>query len=504
MGLALGQSRDAAIEIVQPRDDGASKLGQEGAREWDELTTAVGAGTSTAEGVSAATAKLTGPTEVILDLDENLVICDGTKVRRVDGAGVITTFAGGGTPADGLGDGLQATKAKLVGCEDMAMGRDGTLYITASNSPRRVRSVSTDGIMRTVAGNGLNINPFTTPIPWGVSAPIFPISAPEGIAVSPDGRLFVAEDRFDAIVEVGPDPVPTSASGEYLVPSRDGSEIYTFDSNGRHQTTLDATSGEAKWTFEYETFDGNQLLGRVIDHEGKVTELERDAEGRPTALVGPYGHRTTLTMGADGYLASVENPAGETTSFTYDSGAAAGLLLTKTDPGGGVHTYGYDEAGRLISDASPTGRAVALARTDSTTGHTVTYTTSEGRTTRHEVSEESAGVVRRKKTDARGGLTETVTAADGTSTVTYPDGRSLTVTRATSDRFGGVLPMNEKLVVKLASGLTTTIQSTESVTLTDPTDLLSVETITQTSVIDGHTYTRVFDAAGRTETETSP
>jgi len=207
---------------------------------------------------------------------------------------------------------------------------------------------------------------------------------------------------------------------------------------------------------------------------------------------------------ADGYLASLENPAGEATALQYDTGLAEGLLLQKTDAGGGLHQYGYDSDGRLVSDSSPTGRTVALTRTESSTGHAVLYTTSEGRKTKHEVSEDSAGVVLRTKTDAFGGVTTTTTAPTGTTTVTYPDGRSLAVTPATSDRFGGVLPMNQKLVVTLPSGLSTTIESDETMVLSDPSDPLSVSLITQTSTIAGQKYTRVIDPAAGTETETSP
>lgn len=298
--------------------------------------------------------------------------------------------------------------------------------------------------------------------------------------------------------------MPTDASGDYLVPSQDGRELFTFDASGRHLTTLDAVSAEIKWAFGYNDYGDDSLLTTIEDHEGQTTRFERDSVGRLTAIAGPYGHRNGVALDADGYLASVENPAGEATALQYDTGLAEGLLLQKTDAGGGVHQYGYDGDGRLVSDSSPTGRTVALTRTESSTGHAVLYTTSEGRKTKHEVSEDSAGVVLRTKTDAFGGVTTTTTATTGTTTVTYPDGRTLAVTPATSDRFGGVLPMNQKLVVTLPSGLSTTIESDETVVLSDPSDPLSVSLITQTSTIAGQKYTRVIDPAAGTETETSP
>ena len=493
------RTSDGTVFIADKDDRRVRRIGTDGI-----ITTAVGGGTSTAAGTLAAKFQLSGPTDLTLDLDENLLLCDGTVVRRVDAGGVVSTIAGGGAPADGFGDGLLATQAKLLSPTDITVGPDGTLYIASASTHRRLRAVGADGIIRTIAGNGTLVNPYTATIPWGLSAPVFPVSKPTGVAVSPSGQILLADEWLHGIIEIGPDPVPVAASGEYLVPSQDGAEIYTFDASGRHLTTLNATSGEARWTFGYQTYGDDELLVRVTDHAGLTTTLERQGDGTLTALVGPYGHRTTVTAGASGFPSRFENPAGEATSFTYDTGAAEGLLLSKTDPGGGVHTYGYDEDGRLVSDASPTGRTVALVRTETSTGHSVSYTTSDGRSTVHAVSEESSGAVRRTKTDAMGGVTQTVTATDGTATVTYPDARTLTRTFGKSERFGGVLPMNKKLVLKLPSGLTTTVESTETVTLTDPNDLLSLETVTQTSVIDGKTYTRVYDVPARSETETSP
>ena len=40
------------------------------------------------------------------------------------------------------------------------------------------------------------------------------------------------------------------------------------------------------------------------------------------------------------------NPAGHTTTSTYDSG---GHLLSRTDPGGGTTTYQYDPAGNVVA-----------------------------------------------------------------------------------------------------------------------------------------------------------
>jgi len=54
----------------------------------------------------------------------------------------------------------------------------------------------------------------------------------------------------------------------------------------------------------------------------------RNAAGEATAIVGPYGQRTTLTVDSNGYLAEIRDPAGESLHFIYGSG---GLLAEMTD-----------------------------------------------------------------------------------------------------------------------------------------------------------------------------
>jgi len=61
----------------------------------------------------------------------------------------ITTFAGGGTPYPGNGDGGPATSANIFGLTDVAVDAAGNLYIADGV----VRKVSQNGIISTVAGN---------------------------------------------------------------------------------------------------------------------------------------------------------------------------------------------------------------------------------------------------------------------------------------------------------------------------------------------------------------
>jgi sugar lactone lactonase YvrE len=75
---------------------------------------------------------------------------DNYRVRRIDAAGIITTFAGNGTWGFG-GDGGPATDAQLGRLSDVAVGADGRVYI-ADTDNECVRVVTPDGIIATFAG----------------------------------------------------------------------------------------------------------------------------------------------------------------------------------------------------------------------------------------------------------------------------------------------------------------------------------------------------------------
>src|SRR5205085_169721 len=97
----------------------------------------------------------------------------------------------------------------------------------------------------------------------------------------------------------------------------------------------------------------------ISDVNGRVTTVERDSAGRPSAIVSPAGQRTTITLDSEGYLASITSPGSATSQFQY----ANGLLTHEVDPRGGIHDFTYDANGRLIGDHTPAGGQWLLSRT---------------------------------------------------------------------------------------------------------------------------------------------
>ncbi|MGH7164138.1 MAG: kelch repeat-containing protein [Nitrospiraceae bacterium] len=412
------------------------------------------------------------------------------RIRRVRPDGVVEIVAGGG---GGLfsGDGGPAPAASLFTPFGVAVGLEGSVYI-ADRGNNRIRRVAPDGIITTFVGDGLE--GFAGD---GGLAAAGRLSQPEGVAVGPDGAVVIADTLNQRLRRVAP-VLPGLAIGESAVPSEDGSEVYVFDHTGRHLRTVEAFTGAMRLQFAYDP--AGRLL-TITDADNNVTTIERNGTGNPTALVAPGGQRTTLTVHADGYLASITNPAGETVAFTY---ANEGLLATLTDARNHVHRYTYDADGRLTRDEDAAAGFVALSRTDSATGFTVSLASALNRTTSYQVERLTTGDTRLITTDPSGLATTRFIEPDGTRTITVPDGTLTISVDGPDPRWSMQAPLLKSLFVQTPGGLTSNLSTTRAVTLSNPADSLSLSSQTDTLVINGRTYTSTYTQATRLLSTTTP
>jgi uncharacterized protein (TIGR03437 family) len=172
------------------------------------ITTVAGTGIDGfgGDGLSATLAQLYQPAGVALDANGNLYIADSGNNRvRVVSKGIVTEFAGTGTPGFG-GDNGPATSAQLKDPSGIAMDSLGNLYI-ADYSNNRVRKIS-NGTITTVAGNG-------TPGFTGDGGPATSaeLAGPRAVAVDAAGNLYIADSLNHRVRLVSGGTITTVAGG---------------------------------------------------------------------------------------------------------------------------------------------------------------------------------------------------------------------------------------------------------------------------------------------------
>ncbi len=180
----------------------------------------VGTG-SDAEGVVATAAALHVPTGLALASDGTLYYSDSNsgRIRKITPDGRVFTVAGNGLlGAFGFtADGADALSAQLGlrGRSTIAVSSDGTVYFPEPSN-HRIRKVGPDRILRTAAGSGPagpNLETFGSFSGDGGPALEARMNSPNGVALGPDGSLYIADSCNQRIRKVTPDGIMTTIAG---------------------------------------------------------------------------------------------------------------------------------------------------------------------------------------------------------------------------------------------------------------------------------------------------
>jgi RHS repeat-associated protein len=524
------------------------------------ITTVAGTGVYgySGDGAPATEAQLNWPRSVAVDADGNLFIADTSnhRVRRVSADGLIITVAGNGQSGTGA-DGVPATESHLTHPRYVAVDAYGSLYIGESPlNYRRVRRVSQDGIITTVAGcyscgtrpvedgvpateanlreiGGIAVNPRRSVLyvsSWSIHrvrrvapdgiigtaagmatasnqhgysgdgglATAAQLYRPYGVALGPDGSLYIADTLNYRVRRVSSSLLMATGTAAFEVVSEDGQELYTFNSAGRHLQTIHAVTGALLYDFQY---DDNQRLIAVVDGDGNTTTIARNAQGRPTAITGPFGQRSELALDSNGYLATVTNPAGEAFQMSYSDG---GLLTSFTDPRGHSTSFTYDSLGRLTRLDDAAGGYRSLTRLQADRAYTVTLTTAMNRATSYYLATDTLNNQARLNTLPSGLQTATTQGVNGSRLSQAPDGTTAAVLLGPDPRWGMMAPVTSSSTITTPEGLAASFAVTVTATLTDTNDLFSLQELVEAVTINGRTYTTVYTAGDRTFTSTSP
>jgi sugar lactone lactonase YvrE len=175
------------------------------------ITTVAGVGGKlgdTGEGGPGTEARVFGPKGIIFDRQGNLIIADSgnDKIKKLDAFGIITTIAGTGSPG-GAGDGGPAIRAELDEPRTLAVGLDGTLYVTEPRA-HRVRRIDPSAVIWTFAGTG-------QPGFSGDGGPATraQLDFARGVGVDGAGNVFIADSLNQRIRKVDAGGVITTVAG---------------------------------------------------------------------------------------------------------------------------------------------------------------------------------------------------------------------------------------------------------------------------------------------------
>jgi hypothetical protein len=162
------------------------------------------------DGGLAVNAALMDPFALAVDSRGDVFIADSgaNNIREVTPDGIIHTVAGNGTGGFS-GDGGRATSAEIFAPSDIAVDGQGDLFILDSGN-NRVREVTTDGIMHTIAGNGTA--GFSGDKGLAVNAQLN-FTFEGGLAVDVKGDVFIADSGNNRIREVTTDGMIKTVAG---------------------------------------------------------------------------------------------------------------------------------------------------------------------------------------------------------------------------------------------------------------------------------------------------
>lgn len=326
------------------------------------------------DGGQAASATLTGPRAVAADGAGNVFIVDAgnQRVRRVSPDGIITTVAGGGSAV--LGDGGPATRGQLNYPQSIAIDSSGSLFVGEYG---RVRKVSPDGIITTVAGGGPD-NPG-----GGGSATGVRLSTVVRVAVDGAGNLFLADQGYDeetdeygySLRKVTPDGLISTLPPIQLCCSFDmtadpagnlfiaiGPNVWKIAPNGAR--TVVAGNG----TYGFSSVDGELATQSPLNGP---TALAMNAAG--DLFIADNAGRTIRKVTTDGTIRSVFYIPAVLPPVSGDGGPATGVelrlafsgLLTQSglavDSAGNL--YIAETAAHRVRKVAPSGLITTVAGT---------------------------------------------------------------------------------------------------------------------------------------------
>lgn len=241
-----------------------------------------------------STAKFNSPRGVAVDVLGNVYVADRSnhRIRKITPDGQVSTLAGSGLAgsADGLG-----VSAQFNFPNEVAVDYSGNVYVTDFNS-HRIRKITPDGLVSTLAGGQFGFADGT-----GSSAQF---RNPWGIAVDASENVYVTDYRNERIRKISPTGVVSTLAGS--------GDFGYVDGLGKSAQFKNPTGIVVDPSGNVYVAEENSHRIRKITPDGQVSTLAgsgdkefEDGPGSSAKFDSPYG--VSLDISGNVYVADWGN-----------------------------------------------------------------------------------------------------------------------------------------------------------------------------------------------------
>ena len=294
--------------------------------ETGQITTVAGGG-NPADGLgddAPATQATFSGSGLAADARGNMFITDWSnfRVRRVDAAtGIITTVAGSGGRGGNSGDGGPATLATLAQPQDVVLDRPANLFISTGALIRRVDART--GLITTYAGGGSASGGFTPYCGDGGPAINACLFYPRGLAMDAAGNLFIADSNNNRIrrVDAATQIITTVAGNGVPAYAGDGLPAVVASLNNPSWVSVDAAGN----LFIGDV--GNFRVRRVDAATGVITTF---AGNGVQAFTGDGGPASNASLGSPAGMYCARDGSGRI--FISDTGSNRIRVIARRAP----------------------------------------------------------------------------------------------------------------------------------------------------------------------------
>jgi hypothetical protein len=273
----------------------------------------------------AATARFDAPAGVAASPAGVLYVTDqrNHRVRAIDAMGRVSTLAGCGPDGaarserfrDGAGDAACFDRPSGI-----AVAADGTVYVSDTGN-LRIRAITPAGVVSTWAGSG----------DWGRSDGTrlrATFASPRGLAVAPDGSLYVADTGAGAVRRItaaGVTTVVRDLNDPLAVAVAADGRVYVLCNDGTLRVAVEGRAVVAGSPFDFDFIEGRGERARFRPGDGLAAIGDRlivgDANNHRVRSVALVGDREVTTLVGDGRV-GVGIGAGATTQLALPRGVA--------------------------------------------------------------------------------------------------------------------------------------------------------------------------------------